>query len=229
MTHFETIYGHDITELLANDDKKINENDEDFKDILKSFKQTLILTDFKSEQNYSLDHEILNHGCYDYLTPQRRPSQSRASKGRSHEKFPTKLFRLLEQSDASGYDHIVSWLPHGCAFKIYDKKLFEQHVLKKYFQSSFKSFRRQLYFYGFKKIGKRFIDSGAYYHELFLRSQFDMSCKITKLDKNSELSFRVPNFDKVPRLLRNADKCMMIDGSSKLKLSPAMKNVSLVD
>ena len=43
MIYFGTIYVYDIIELLANDDKKINKNDEDFIDILKSFKQTLIL------------------------------------------------------------------------------------------------------------------------------------------------------------------------------------------
>ena len=128
--------------------------------------------------------------------------------------FPIKLFKLLEQSSVSEHACIVSWLPHGHAFKIHDEKMFEKCVLKTHFQSSSESFKRQLYFYGFKKIGKRFIDFGAYYHSQFIRDQPKLCCKILKLDKSSESEFQVPNFDKVPRHLQNARKCSIVRKSS---------------
>ena len=128
--------------------------------------------------------------------------------------FPIKLFKLLEQSSVSEHACIVSWLPHGRAFKIHDEKMFEKHVLKAHFQSSSESFKRQLYFYGFKKIGKRFIDFGAYYHSHFIRDQPKLCCKIFKLHKSLESDFQVPNFDKVPRYLQNARKCSIVGKKS---------------
>jgi len=91
------------------------------------------------------------------------------------ETFPIQLFEILEKSDAFGYSSIVSWLPHGRAFKIYNEELFFKNIIRKHFrQTEFKSFKHQLYVYGFKKIGKRFTDSGAYYHDSFIRGRLDL-------------------------------------------------------
>ena len=59
--------------------------------------------------------------------------------------FPWKLNRLLNDAEREGNEDIVSWLPHGRAFKIHNPKEFERKLMKKYFrQSQFKSFTRQV-------------------------------------------------------------------------------------
>ena len=85
-------------------------------------------------------------------------------------KFPEKLYQMLEDIHQSGDDSIVSWLPHGRAFRVHKKQQFVETVLPKFFgHSNYTSFTRQLNLYGFQRI-KVEVDKGAYYHELFLRS-----------------------------------------------------------
>ena len=97
---------------------------------------------------------------------------------------------MLERSDAYGYSTIISWVSNGRLFKIYDDELFTSKIMKKYFiQTKFASFKRQLYFYGFRKVGKRFLHSGAYYHKLFSKGQLSMCGQITRCEKSAfELS-----------------------------------------
>ena len=54
-------------------------------------------------------------------------------RGRCQETFPIKLFKILESGDSLGYSSIVSWLPHGQAFKIYSIKRFKKEIITKYF------------------------------------------------------------------------------------------------
>ena len=126
-----------------------------------------------------------------------------AKKGRVKETFPQKLFELLDKSDATGYSHIISWLPHGHAFKIHDERMFER-LSKDYFDSTYESFKRQLYMYGFERAGKQFTDAGVYYHEQFIRGQQQMCNNITKRNKVA-FAFAVPrpNIDKVSTALKN--------------------------
>ena len=121
---------------------------------------------------------------------------------KSKEIFPRQLFKLLEQSDTSGYSHIVSWLPYGHAFKIHDKNLFKEHVMNEHFDSNFESFKRQLYMHGFEKAGKNVSDSGAYFHEHFIRGQLDSCNLIKKLNKSISGS-TAEVLDRVPSILKN--------------------------
>lgn len=110
--------------------------------------------------------------------------------------FPEKLMEMLHRetleycrkSSASGinyfqpdYDNnssnsdsdgqIVSWLPHGRAFIVKKPKEFTSKIMPKYFnQTKLTSFQRQLNLYGFRRITHG-TDSGAYFHELFLRGR----------------------------------------------------------
>jgi HSF-type DNA-binding len=43
--------------------------------------------------------------------------------------FPTQLYALLQQAEDDGMASIVSWQPHGHAFKVHCKEQFEQIVL----------------------------------------------------------------------------------------------------
>ena len=125
------------------------------------------------------------------------------------EAFPLTLFKMLEECDINGHTHIISWLPHGHAFRIHDEKLFEQQVLNRYFKSKFKSFKRQLNLYGFQKLRKQSADVGAYFHKLFSRGRYDLCGKITKWNNiEPTLAIETTNFDSVPRNLQNASKML---------------------
>ena len=66
---------------------------------------------------------------------------------------------------------IIGWLPHGRAFKIRNTKAFIEKMMQQHFKhTKLTSFQRQLNLYGYKRI-TRGADSGAYYHELFLRDR----------------------------------------------------------
>lgn len=71
---------------------------------------------------------------------------AKASKGHSNKVlFPYKLLQVLEEAERDGNTHIVSWLPHGKAFKVHKPEEFTSMIMQKYFrQSHFKSFTRQV-------------------------------------------------------------------------------------
>ena len=85
--------------------------------------------------------------------------------------FPFKLHRMLGNVDREGLADIVSWQPHGRAFLVHKPREFVSKVLPQNFrQSKLTSFQRQLNLYGFRRLTKG-SDTGAYYHELFLRGR----------------------------------------------------------
>ena len=92
-------------------------------------------------------------------------------RGRNHKRFLVKLFTILISSNTNGYSPIITWLPYRRAFKINNEYRFEEEIMKRYFnQIIFNSFKYQLYLYEFEEVRKRYIDSGAYFHEFFLIS-----------------------------------------------------------
>ena len=83
--------------------------------------------------------------------------------------FPLKLHAVLDQVEADGLAHVISWQGHGRCFVVHKPKEFVDHVMPKYFrQTKLTSFQRQLNLYGFSRL-TRGNDAGGYYHELFLR------------------------------------------------------------
>jgi hypothetical protein len=80
---------------------------------------------------------------------------------------------MLKDASANGHEDIISWQPHGKAFRVHKPPEFAARVMACYFkQTQYKSFQRQLHIYGFRRItGKRMLDNGAYYHEQFIRGQ----------------------------------------------------------
>jgi hypothetical protein len=85
--------------------------------------------------------------------------------------------RMLAEVEEAGLSDIISFLPHGRAFKIHTVVEFVSKVLPKYFKlSKWSSFVRQLNLYGFRRFnhgnhGTSQDHHGAYYHELFLRGR----------------------------------------------------------
>jgi hypothetical protein len=95
--------------------------------------------------------------------------------------FPLKLHEMLDQIEADGLKHVISWQGHGRAFMVHDPKEFVSHVMPKYFkQTKLTSFQRQLNLYGFCRLTKG-LDNRGYYHELFLRGMPHLSLKITRV------------------------------------------------
>jgi hypothetical protein len=80
---------------------------------------------------------------------------------------------MLEGVAANGHEDVISWQPHGKAFRVHKPQEFATRVMACYFkQTQYKSFQRQLHIYGFRRItGKGMLDNGAYYHEQFIRGQ----------------------------------------------------------
>jgi hypothetical protein len=94
--------------------------------------------------------------------------------------FPLKLHAVLDQVEADGLAHVISWQPHGRCFVVHEPKKFVDHVMPKYFrQTKLTSFQRQLNLYGFCRL-TRGNDSGGYYHELFLRNKVFLCQKMIR-------------------------------------------------
>jgi hypothetical protein len=87
---------------------------------------------------------------------------------------------MLEEMAAVGDESIVSWQPHGKAFRVHQPDAFARTVMPRYFkeQTKYKSFQRQLHFYGFHRVRKG-MDTGAYFHRMFIRNQKSMSLRMS--------------------------------------------------
>ena len=83
--------------------------------------------------------------------------------------FPAKLHAILLRSDLQ---NIVSWLPHGRSWKVWDGPAFEKHVIAVYFEFTKhpnSSFFRQAKLWGFLRMKRMGPDKDSYYHPRFLR------------------------------------------------------------
>ena len=90
-------------------------------------------------------------------------NESSSSKRKKLDAFPIILHRIL--SDPR-FGDIITWAPHGCAWKILNKDHFLHEVVPKFFHLKlFKSFIRQVNIWGFIRITKG-DDKGSYYHEV---------------------------------------------------------------
>ena len=81
-----------------------------------------------------------------------------------------KLREMLDVVQAEGNESIVSWLPHGKAFKIHSPKAFAESILHRFFGvSKYRYFGDVLRSWGFV-VFKNGRDKGAFYHKCFLRN-----------------------------------------------------------
>mmetsp|Transcript_23537 Transcript_23537/g.67419 ORF Transcript_23537/g.67419 Transcript_23537/m.67419 type:complete len:316 (-) Transcript_23537:159-1106(-) len=82
--------------------------------------------------------------------------------------FPWKVYEMLEDAEAQGFDDIVSWNAEGNGFVVHNKERFTKEIISKYFkQSRYKSFQRQLSLYGFDRAQSK----GMRSHPKLLRGQ----------------------------------------------------------
>jgi len=117
--------------------------------------------------------------------------------------FPEKIYCMLEDASRAGLNNIIAWKSHGRAFCVHDIPGFVELILPKYFkQSKWTSFQRQLNKYGFKRISKG-VDTGSYYHELFLRGIPTLSLDIQRknIKGSDSADFKPdPDFYKMPNV-----------------------------
>ena len=92
---------------------------------------------------------------------------------------------MLHASHLEGKTSVISWLPHGRAFRVKNKEMFVSSLMSAYFkQAKFKSFQRQLNLWGFTRITDG-ADAGAYNHKHFLRSSTTTTATTTTSNSNS--------------------------------------------
>jgi hypothetical protein len=95
--------------------------------------------------------------------------------------FPVKLHKILDQGENDSVTaSIITWLPHGRAFRVENTEQFMEKILKYHFrQSKLTSFQRQLNLYGFRRLTKG-TDAGGYYHKHFLRGKLHLASQIMR-------------------------------------------------
>jgi hypothetical protein len=77
--------------------------------------------------------------------------------------LPVKLAAMLAEPR---FAHIVTWMPHGRAWKVLRVKEFTEQVAPHYFEyPNYNSFIRLVNAWGFRRI-KTGVDSNAYFHEV---------------------------------------------------------------
>ena len=129
--------------------------------------------------------------------------------------FPMKLHEIL--SDPS-IEHAISWAVHGRAWRVHDTKSFSSSVLPMHFKhSSYKSFTRQVNFWGFNRITSG-PDQNYYYHELFLRGNPLLARQMQRKKQSNSKSQRGhqdgPDFYQMPTSGGNGFKINGIAGNN---------------
>lgn len=119
--------------------------------------------------------------------------------------FPARLHRMLSDAAAlDQYSDIITWMPHGRAWKILDRNRLVSEVLPKYYVcKKYESFGRQLNGWGFKRLHRTGTDFGCYYHECFLKDMPELTCLIrrlpTNLGKSMPFAEGEPNFYRISK------------------------------
>jgi hypothetical protein len=101
---------------------------------------------------------------------------------------------LGDMATSVGHESIVSWQPHGQAFRVHMPEEFASTIMPRYFmkQTKYKSFMRQLHLYGFHRICKG-KDRGAYFHSMFIRNKKAMSLRMTRQNLKGKNSSKPTN------------------------------------
>lgn len=101
---------------------------------------------------------------------------------------PEDLRRMLEDAEQEGNTTIVSWLPHGRAFKVHDKAAFAAYILPRYFKASkFTYFSDALRMWGWHRL-KEGHDKGAYYHRLFIKDQPQLTRHLHRIQMKKNMT-----------------------------------------
>lgn len=117
-----------------------------------------------SEDTYARINRAMERNDYrDFSHLQKYEVTREASLLKKQQSFPMKLHEILACQE---YNHVVTWLPHGRAWKVLNDDMLVDQVLGRFFNhKSRASFLRQVNNCNFKRIltGP---DEGAYYNEV---------------------------------------------------------------
>ena len=85
------------------------------------------------------------------------------------------------QQETGTPNALVEWTDAGTAFQIYDTDELSVHILPKYFNlTKFKSFQRQLNYFGFRKWTKTMAQVCTFSHPSFQRDAVEAMAKIKR-------------------------------------------------
>ena len=122
----------------------------------------------------------IDHTYYDYSTYKVGDDFKKGKKAGSN--FPAKLHQILSNP---AFVHVISWMPHGRAWKIHNRDLLVNQVLPNYFaQTKYESFTRQLNGWGFKRLHQKGPDFKSFYHECFLRGLPQLTWLMKRVEPN---------------------------------------------
>lgn len=108
------------------------------------------------------DRKSATYRDYSHIAPSKTDSSPLRAKGKE-ETFPVKLHRILSSQQ---FRHVITWLPHGRAWKIIDQTVFEKEVIPLFFRhDQYTSFSRQVNAWGFRRIAQG-SDANSYFHEV---------------------------------------------------------------
>ena len=95
--------------------------------------------------------------------------------------FPYKLYHMMQDVEYHGKEDIVCWNPDGRSFIVQDPKKFVSEILPGHFkQTKYKSFQRQLNFYGFLRITTGRLQ-GSYQHPCFVKGDLELCKEIKRI------------------------------------------------
>jgi len=127
--------------------------------------------------------------------------------------FPAKLNRMLTEVEKFGQQSIVTWNPDGRTLQVLNHKKFVSEILPNYFkQSKYKSFQRQLNFYGFQRVNHGPLE-GSYGHPKFVRGNEEQVKHMSRLDKNKKVKVndsvvKVKNSDSIKEDVENVKRLL---------------------
>jgi hypothetical protein len=103
------------------------------------------------------------------------------------------LRQMLQDAETEGHTHIVGWMPHGRAFKIHSKELF-QGLMPRYFKTSkVTHLSDTLRIWGFRRLKKNGPDKGAYYHRSFVKDDPSLSRHQTRIQMKDSMAHWPPS------------------------------------
>lgn len=150
--------------------------------------------------------------------------------------FAWKLYEMLETVHKNKVDtDIVSWVDDGKAFKVHDLKRFVNEIVPTYFkQSKYKSFQRQLYFYGFTReasSGKEGHTPGSYRHPRFVRGQKTWCLSMAPKKSKKRSSSKSPvngasTTNSQPSIAREVSGELSLPGASNMTSFPLQQHMN---
>lgn len=85
----------------------------------------------KMNDRHFVHHDYHDHS-HDSVVEIQAAAEGERRKGGVSIPFPVKLHSVLDQVEADGLAHVISWQPHGRCFVIHKPKEFVDHVMPKY-------------------------------------------------------------------------------------------------